>query len=45
MFKSFDMKFIRREQKARRNGEALHFLVKPDKLHIKLHEHGILFIM
>ena len=49
MLMSFEMKFIRRDQKTRRNGEALPshsaFLVKPDKLHIKRHLHGILFIM
>ena len=39
MFTSFDMKFIRRDQKTRRNGEALPrysaFSVKPITLHTK----------
>ena len=48
----FDIKFIRRDQKQRMNGARLAdpvqsdvFLVDPDKLGIKRHGHGFLFIM
>ena len=49
MFMSFDMKFIRGDQKGRVNGEALSshsaFSGQADKFHIKRNEHGILYIM
>ena len=47
MLVSFDIKFIRRDQKQRGNGEACvnENPVEPDKLDIKRHGHGFLFIM
>ena len=50
MLVSFDTKFIRRDQKRHRNGEACQsqsdvFLGEPNKLDIKRHLCGFVFIM
>ena len=51
MLVSLDIKFNRRNQKQRRNGKACcqsqsdMFLVGTDKLDIRVHLHGFLFIM
>ena len=45
MLMSFVIKFIRRDQKQRRNGEASQPYVFPDKLDIKRHKCVFLFIM
>ena len=48
MLVSFDIKFIRPDQKQLRNGKACQsevLLAEPNKLDIKKHLHGFLFIM
>ena len=48
MLVSFDIKFVRQDQKHCRNGEACQAslnLVEPDQLDIKRHFSGFLFIM